>query len=575
MEVTGHHPGRVLSPVDVYQGRLNHTPQRVGHPQLSQQRSLPVLPHQYSLGNHHQPQLQHSHSIEQPPHHHQMSHPQPFQIQPNSHVLQCLQQVNKGEMPARPNSSEPALNAPLQPLHHSHMQRSPNGEAVPAMEELRNENANNNNSAEGVMDGNTSAMSDGSNADLAVEHNLSIGAVSGAPETPPSTEEEGSDSTNGSGGKKQDNGGALGHRRPEKPPYSYIALIVMAIQSSPAKKLTLSEIYNFLQTRFEFFRGAYQGWKNSVRHNLSLNECFIKLPKGLGRPGKGHYWTIDPASEFMFEEGSFRRRPRGFRRKCQALKPYGIFGGGPGLIGHQGYGPPHEMFGAGGMPHGAMPPPSHHRPNLMGFDTAGMNAAAAASAHFFNGAAAAAVAANGITSPQTTSPTLPIPPKEPGTPHSPHNHSNPYSSNCAEVSTGTNTSVQVSPSMSAVANHPHYSPGAMFSWPGATSQSHGTYMRPNPPTPNGIPDPHTHAMMNGNVNGSVGQRMEYHHPFYATPRDSHLAYEAPTMKFKTECAMDPYSTNGMDRKPYPAMPTPIPVASGYSNGYYDTKSCAM
>lgn len=110
-------------------------------------------------------------------------------------------------------------------------------------------------------------------------------------------------------------------RRPEKPPYSYIALIVMAIQSSPSKRLTLSEIYQFLQARFSFFRGTYQGWKNSVRHNLSLNECFIKLPKGLGRPGKGHYWTIDPGSEFMFEEGSFRRRPRGFRRKCQALTP--------------------------------------------------------------------------------------------------------------------------------------------------------------------------------------------------------------------------------------------------------------
>lgn len=112
-----------------------------------------------------------------------------------------------------------------------------------------------------------------------------------------------------------------GIRRQEKPPYSYIALIVMAIQHSPTKRLTLSEIYSFLQQRFPFFRGAYQGWKNSVRHNLSLNECFIKLPKGLGRPGKGHYWTIDPASEFMFEEGSFRRRPRGFRRKCAAMKP--------------------------------------------------------------------------------------------------------------------------------------------------------------------------------------------------------------------------------------------------------------
>ncbi|KAM3828966.1 forkhead box protein F1 [Vipera latastei] len=126
--------------------------------------------------------------------------------------------------------------------------------------------------------------------------------------------------SSGGGGPKTKKSNA-GIRRPEKPPYSYIALIVMAIQSSPSKRLTLSEIYQFLQARFPFFRGSYQGWKNSVRHNLSLNECFIKLPKGLGRPGKGHYWTIDPASEFMFEEGSFRRRPRGFRRKCQALKP--------------------------------------------------------------------------------------------------------------------------------------------------------------------------------------------------------------------------------------------------------------
>uniref|UniRef100_UPI00398EC8F2 forkhead box protein F1-like n=1 Tax=Pristiophorus japonicus TaxID=55135 RepID=UPI00398EC8F2 len=89
----------------------------------------------------------------------------------------------------------------------------------------------------------------------------------------------------------------------------------------PTKRLTLSEIYQFLQSRFPFLRGSYQGWKNSMHHNLSLNECFIKLPKGLGRSGKGHYWTIDLASEFMFEEGSFRRRPRGFHRKCQALKP--------------------------------------------------------------------------------------------------------------------------------------------------------------------------------------------------------------------------------------------------------------
>nr|XP_018918126.1 PREDICTED: forkhead box protein F1-A-like [Bemisia tabaci] len=111
-----------------------------------------------------------------------------------------------------------------------------------------------------------------------------------------------------------------GVRRQEKPPYSYIALIVMAIRNSPMKKLTLSEIYTSLQQEHEFFRGSYQGWKNSVRHNLSLNECFIKLPKGIGRPGKGHYWTVSPASESMFEDGSYRRRPRGYKKKCQPFQ---------------------------------------------------------------------------------------------------------------------------------------------------------------------------------------------------------------------------------------------------------------
>lgn len=135
-------------------------------------------------------------------------------------------------------------------------------------------------------------------------------------------------------------------RRQEKPPFSYIALIVMAIRHSPNKRLTLSEIYAFLQQQFPFFRSSYQGWKNSVRHNLSLNECFVKLPKTLGRPGKGHYWTIHPSSEFMFEEGSFRRRPRGFRNKCKALKPQpgtDYLCGVPGLPSSQ---PQYELVGS-------------------------------------------------------------------------------------------------------------------------------------------------------------------------------------------------------------------------------------
>ncbi|VDM35529.1 unnamed protein product [Hydatigera taeniaeformis] len=58
-------------------------------------------------------------------------------------------------------------------------------------------------------------------------------------------------------------------------------MIAMAIRASPNKRCTLSEIYQYLHSKYPFFRGSYTGWKNSVRHNLSLNEVFIKLPKDM------------------------------------------------------------------------------------------------------------------------------------------------------------------------------------------------------------------------------------------------------------------------------------------------------
>lgn len=92
----------------------------------------------------------------------------------------------------------------------------------------------------------------------------------------------------------------------EKPSQSYIGLIGKAILSTPQKKLVLSDIYNYILTEYPYFRNKGPGWRNSIRHNLSLNECFIKV--GRSPNGKGHFWAINPSNYEDFSRGEYRRK---------------------------------------------------------------------------------------------------------------------------------------------------------------------------------------------------------------------------------------------------------------------------
>nr|XP_027236224.1 LOW QUALITY PROTEIN: forkhead box protein B1-like [Penaeus vannamei] len=99
----------------------------------------------------------------------------------------------------------------------------------------------------------------------------------------------------------------------QKPPYSYISLTAMAIWNSHEKMSTLSEIYKFIMDNFPYYRKNTQRWQKLLRHNLSFNDCFIKIPRRPDRPGKGAYWTLHPSAMNMFENGSFLRRRKRFK----------------------------------------------------------------------------------------------------------------------------------------------------------------------------------------------------------------------------------------------------------------------
>ncbi|XP_012709810.2 LOW QUALITY PROTEIN: forkhead box protein J1-A [Fundulus heteroclitus] len=93
-----------------------------------------------------------------------------------------------------------------------------------------------------------------------------------------------------------------------KPPYSYATLICMAMQASKKSKITLSCIYQWITDNFCYYRHADPTWQNSIRHNLSLNKCFIKVPRSKDEPGKGGFWKIDPQYAERLLSGAYKKR---------------------------------------------------------------------------------------------------------------------------------------------------------------------------------------------------------------------------------------------------------------------------
>lgn len=108
----------------------------------------------------------------------------------------------------------------------------------------------------------------------------------------------------------------------KKPPYSYAMMIVLSILQSENGKLTLSQIYHWISSHFPYYRPRDAGWQNSIRHNLSLNEAFVK--GGKSQDGKGHFWEIKAGhhSKFFRNKESFSFAE--FRKKLKNFKSMDI-----------------------------------------------------------------------------------------------------------------------------------------------------------------------------------------------------------------------------------------------------------
>ena len=124
---------------------------------------------------------------------------------------------------------------------------------------------------------------------------------------------------------KNDEKGESEERKPEenkqhkKPTETYVSMIAKAMLANGLQRMSLSDLYSKIEELYPYYKTSTITWRNAVRHNLSINECFVKA--GRADSGRGFYWTIHPSCVEVFKNGKYKRRDA--RRRVHNLSRIG------------------------------------------------------------------------------------------------------------------------------------------------------------------------------------------------------------------------------------------------------------